>query len=870
MRIQRKWHEVKFWDWFLLALMLIALILGFAAKAKAEDTYGSAYFWNPIYWDRSNLKGHWVMSPEMTGDYLSGLGDFELPWTGPEGGCTNCPAGWVCSCPAGDIDQEITKIYKSSTSVALKPAGAFQPLLSDGQDFLANKVYQLSFCYRGEDGTEDFLLAASDPGITETYDPATDTWTAPATGIYLTDAPTTWTCDVMHIKTGPVTKTSYIYGFAAVTGDGSSLYIDNVQFRELKTGGVVGQLGNVLSVAGDPVFSESPELLHKPGSGPVTRRGMKADGVDDYVYCADADCPMDPILWDSGGKFSVGCRLITGTVVAGTNYIIDKWGAVGVRSWSLYRSTANLGFAISDDGTNIDTNSAAMFTVDALHSFVSTFDPSGGSGACENNLYYNAYQVVTDATMTECAPFDSTAGLQIGAQLGASTWSGSMLECTLWDGKLSAIQSNKYISPYYPATTHGEGFFTHTCSQSASPAVCSTQTCRDGAPNSCQAEGTGVMSAFGQKTTKLDNNGFSTLTGDDSDPTFTGWDKSGVAGDGSYSVTAYRADSIYGGVSVRMKLTGTTSSAALERCITVNGNTSHYGFLKAKELAGVAKFTVRVNEYSGAGCTTFVKTDYIANAVGVDETWQEFGAAFTTDATTVSAKIVVTAHDSATDLLLDTIDLKEAAYRTPWIPCPAGSGTCTATAHDLRLDNPLARFAEAEQKYGYEDGFCLGMWTFTDWAGDDGVTHNILFIPPTAGTNNRMVLHKYSNNVFYFEVFDSTGATLYYTTSVTNTNWTAGGGGKYVEVCSSNTGTLAARHYNYSNSTWYTWTGPTGAGTGIQDGQSDELHIGHEAVTDFLDGYIPEIHLSPYPSGAFVWPQKGFRSGKPPKNGRPY
>jgi hypothetical protein len=566
---------------------------------------------------------------------------------------------------------------------------------------------------------------------------------------------------------------------------------------------------------------------------------------------------MDPINWTNRGFFSAGCRVIPDTIAAGNDRIITKWATVGnQRSWAYYRSAAQLFFIVSDDGTNTDTNSIAVFTADALYSFVGSFDPSGGSGACENNLYYDAYQVDTDATMTECAPVDSTADLEIGAfNVGTETWDGSILECALWEKELSAIEANKFISPYFPGTDYGDGFWVDTCSQAASHATCSTQVCRDGTPNACQAEGTGVMALFGGYTEQLDNNSFEAYVGDPSDGDFSDWPTEAGA------VTAYLADSKHGDVSARMQGGSMTSE-----CIIGGGNDTYFE-ISAKQLNnGGGTIEVWLREYDTGFCTSQLALTTIITCTpgGVyDDCGALFAAASWNVATSSYAIQIVDSVDG--DVLIDNVSIKEASYHTPWVENPSGGVTTTYNSRDDRLHNPLSDYCESEGADCYASGFCATAWVYTDWAGDDGATHTIFNIPGTVGNNNRWRVYKDPDNNIYFDWYDSAANLHRRYLAVTDTNFTSGDW-DYIEVCSDNSTLTKAHHYNVANGTWYDWTITSGA-YGIHNDQSVEFHLGHMGNTVHLDGYQSEIHISPYNA---IYPNVGFNNGNPPINGSPY
>jgi hypothetical protein len=871
-----KWMKENIWwmIWICIIIAIFLLVLLTPSPAMGQSCpgdYGCAQFYRNDAWPRDGLIDHWTLDPGVQGDITNDLGDFET-WTGAEGGCTDCPTGWTCDCTTfgGDINSESTTIYKSDTSARLDATGDIHSLLAYSTDYEANVCYQFDFCYAGEDGTEDLRLLAGNNTFLDTFNWATDTWAA-GQSLFLTNIGTAWTCTTTYLTTGGAAKNNYLFILYPGSADGTYIYVDNVRFQRLNNCSITGSRDNVLSVpvTSDQQWGHSEVLLPRTGTGPAYKTGMVLDGTDDYLNCADATCEMDPVNWDSGGYFSVGCRVVADTVAAGTDYLISKYGGAGSRSWEIHRSTSSIFFNVSDDGTNTDSNSVDFLVADVLHSFVSTWDPSGGSGACENNIYYNAYQTDTDATMTECIPFNTAVDFQVGSLLGISPWDGSILECVLWEKELSAIEANKYISPYFPGTDYADGFYVDTCSQAASHATCSTQKCRDGTPNACQAEGTGAMAIFGQYTEITENNSFETDAGTDDAPNWNDWTETEVAGDGTSNITAYRADVKHGDIAARLSITGTTATASLRgECETVGIGADLYIYLDAISFLGLtATMTIVLTEFDTAACATELATQTIYSGT-VTEYHEIYGGLIDTwNGSTSSYYITITLQTGAGDVIIDTVSVKAASYFTPWIENPSGSGTTTANSRQYELHNPLSDYCESEDDDCYASGFCASAWVYTDWAGDDGVYHTFIDVPGTAGNNNRWRIVKNSNDTTQFH-FYSAAANNYnrYSATLTDTSFTAGGW-KYIEVCTDNSTLTKAHHYNHDNATWYDWNSTAGGAFAVQDGQSSDMHIGHGANANYCDCYQPEIHISPYNA---IYPNQGFNSGNPPVNGSPY
>jgi hypothetical protein len=362
------------------------------------------------------------------------------------------------------------------------------------------------------------------------------------------------------------------------------------------------------------------------------------------------------------------------------------------------------------------------------------------------------------------------------------------------------------------------------------------------------------MAIFGEYTEELDNNGFESYTGDPSDGNFADWIEGG-------NITAYLADSKHGDVSARLRggsLTG--------ECIA-GTPTQLYVELSAKQLENRGG-TIEVwgRQYDTGFCTNQLAINTVVTCTpgSVYETCG--GLLDSINPATSSYKIqIVDAVDG--DMLIDNVSVKDAPYHTPWVHCPTGSGSVTYNAKQYELDSPLARYVDSEGGYAYASGFCGWAWLYTDWAGDDGVTHQILTSPGTAGVNNRWIINKPNSNNVQFVLYDAAGALRQYTIVTTSTNWTAGGW-KYLEWCSNNSdNVLKGRHYNVSNSTWYDWSSAAGAGTGIQDGQATDLHVGHDAGVNMVDGFVSEMGIGEYSD---IWPQRSFNGGRPPVNHAPY
>lgn len=876
---------MKRWFKYVLVIIITLVILCIAYEAKGQgcpDDYGCFFPYRNDIYSRDGIRDEFRLDPGIEGSFLiqdRDYGDFEV-WTGTAGGCTDCPEGWNCDCTTfgGDVDSNATYIYESNTSVDITPAGNLTGIIYYTRTFTMNEVYQFSFCYLGGTGTEDLQFGAGNISFTDTYNWATNTWTAPLTTMAFANIGTSWTCVNAYMTVGLATKTNFLAAFAASSADGTAIYIDNVQFQRLRGEGVTGSRGNVLSVpiTSDMQWGHSEVLLPRVGTGPAGWWGMQLDGTDDSLSCADATCEMDPVNWPTGGSFTVACEFITDTIAAGSGFIVSKYDAAGAqRSWYVRRETDDIDFVLSDDGTNTTNLGADNFLgINRLHKFIARYNYDGVNLSADANINVDENTVATSAIFRG-PPLNTTAALQVGAVSAALFFDGTLGSCTIWEGDIGVLAANKWRNPHFPATNYGDGFYLHDCSQAASHSTCSTQICRDGTPNACQVEGTGVMAIFGQYTENILDNSFETYAGDPSVANWTDWveDEDPGAGGGTAAITAYLADTKHGDTAVRMVTvngTGASSTIMWGSCLVAGIGSDMHVEAAVKKLSGTANFRIAVSRYSdgacGAGIGVFTVRAYADFESG---RWQilsgtigagDWGAA-------ASYEIQLTQFNSNTDFLIDTVSMKVANYHTPWVENPSGGGTTTYNSRDYRLHNPLSDYCESEGADCYASGFCVGVWVNTGWTGGDTTQYYIMNVPGTAGNNNRWLIRKSANDRMYFSVYDNAAGVLHrYSAVTTSTSWTAGGW-QYVEACSDNTGTLAARHYNLDNTTWYNWATGDGAGTGIQNGQSSELHPGHLTNTLHLDGHTSSINIAPY---NVIWPMKGWNNGIPPVNEHPY
>jgi len=843
--------------WHVLVVIVLWACLFLIPRVSKADSYGAADYSRSDYYDRSNIKEEWRLDPGVQGSSLAN-DDFEI-WSGAEGGCTDCPTDWTCNCTyaGGDIDQETTYLYSLGSSAELDATGFLHSLIYHAATYEANKCYLATFCYKGQDGTEDLLFYAGNSTFTESYAPATDTWTGSLTDMSFANIGTSWMCSQAFIATGVTTKSSYIFALAARSADGTAVYVDYVGLHELNSCSITGAMGNMLSVPvnSDSQWGQAEMLLPRVGTGPVGSWGTSLDGINDYLFRADDDT-FDPVVGcaDQGGSFSVGCRFVTRDNTD-PGYIFAKLDPSTANDWVIYNLTGNsVRFYWQDTTGAADSITIANFLVnDTLTSFVGTYEFKGDA---VSDVYLYANYEATASTNTGEGPIkNDPVELNIGASgggVGGQHFSSLFASCTFWCGVLSSVQANKFISPYFQNNSHGDGFYVDTCSQAASHATCSTQVCRDGTPNACQAEGTGVIAVFSQGEELIPYNSYEIVVGDDSSPTFTGWTKIGA-------VTAYRAATKHGNVSARMKRTGADVSLT-SSCIGVSASTAYYVFVDAKSITGDPLYIIEYDPYTSADCTTGQQSTVEIVTGSTSSVWAEAGDTKTTAVGINSLKLRVR-QTSGGSAIYDAISLKASSYRKPWVH-NSGAGTTIFNARNYIIHNPLSDFIETEQKYGYEDGFCVSACVYTDYT-TDGTVHRALTSGTVSDQYWSFITNDGSNNIS-FAVTTGAAAWKSIYQAITPSTWVAGTR-KFLEACTDNASpsNLKARWYETSNSTWYSIASPSSGGgsTGQMNTQSDELHVGHQSAAVFLDGYFvgEAISISPY---SIAWPQKGFEACK--------
>ena len=213
-------------------LAIIVLLIDFTAFAQNE--YGIADFSRSDYWSREGLVDHWVLDPGTGGNVLELLGDFET-WTGTEGGCSDCPTGWTCSCSGtSEIRQEATDIYKTSTSAEFDTdSSGNENRISYIFTLDASACYQVSIRVRGTLGTEDIRLMVTDLS-TAYYNFATDVFQAGATQASMDNISTSWTTYNYFVKNDATTRTNYQLYIGENSAGTAVWFLDDVRLEKLK------------------------------------------------------------------------------------------------------------------------------------------------------------------------------------------------------------------------------------------------------------------------------------------------------------------------------------------------------------------------------------------------------------------------------------------------------------------------------------------------------------------------------------------------------------------------------------------------------------------------------------------------------------
>lgn len=838
--------------------ILVIIFVLLCNSAFSQELYGIADFSRRDAYPTDRAIAIWDnLDPGESGDKYIGWGDLEYDFdVDPD--CGYCPhESDSCDCAGTSrIDREQSIVYKNSSAlkITVDASSSLVWWKLKSIDLEANSYYQLSFKNRGAVGLEDMVVRIVSNNVSY-YSCSADTWGG-AVDCTFSNMSSSWTSNVIYITTGGVAKPNTVISFRR-NGASQVFYIDDVKIVKLNNTTSISSPGGFTlapAVTSDPVYMGAKTV--QSWAGQLTKRGIWGDGTDDYLtMSADND------VFDASqtGNLSVCVEGQVDSRVANAS-AVAKDGAAGQRSWFLYDTGTSLAGYISKDGGTVNVSTAGkladltkQFAGCMLYSKIS----DGGSllsacinheATCSNNAL--AVSPIFNST-SPIAFFDRSNGLSVN-------WLGSITRVGIYNKYLTqAKEYSQWVSPYFPGvgkTT--DGFYVTICTQAASHAMCGPDKCVDGTPNRCRAD-TQWMPIFEQQTEMIPNNSFETNTGTPESPAFTGWTATLSNGDGTATLTDYYDEPRHGSHSARIKLTGTTSYGYISTaCLPASPLTTYFAYAYTKLLSGNAYFMVDVTEYSDAACTMNVVPNYVVNGANSAPSWQyQGGSAFTTAATTNFVKLSVgkfmsPGHLIPSDLLIDTVSLKPATHFTPWVHMPTAAGV-TYNSRDYRVHNPLSDM-KPNGRYAYQDGFCAGVWVWTDWKGNDGATHYIIFIPGTVGNNNRWSLVKDPTNTLTHIIYDSAAGTKIAALAATSDNWRAGTM-KYVEACSNNAGTIAARHFETGNNTWYTWTA-SGAGTGIWNGQMTDIWLRGTGVNS-LQGYLSYLVIGSY---NVVWPMYGF------------
>jgi len=388
--------------------------------AEAQDFYDHS-----TYTYENSATAHWRMRAQdhdptnddltrSVGAYeelLGSVGDFES-WQGSHANCTDCPTGVLCDCTLGDIVQESSIVYTGSTSVEMQTAYAYVPYIIQYKTWEANKCYQVSWCYYGNDGTEDVLFGVGRLDLADTYDPSSDTWTAPITGMNITNAPASWTCESMFVNVGATEKpagNAYGWGIMATSANGTAIYVDNVRVKEF---------------ADCLLGTSSPVKI-------ADRHGYTFDGAADRF--SDSGGNFNP-----SGDFSVVVQFKPDTVNASIDRLVGKWLAAGDEyGWVLYRFSTILYFDVSDDGTT-DGGHYTSVTKDALVAnqpgiAIGTYQYAG-DGTSLMSLYLDDLPAATSSTANGPVHASTSSLVVADDATTGSPWDGEIEDVIFFDG----------------------------------------------------------------------------------------------------------------------------------------------------------------------------------------------------------------------------------------------------------------------------------------------------------------------------------------------------------------------------------------------------------------------------------------------------
>lgn len=345
-------------------------------------------------------------------ELLGSVGDFES-WQGSHANCTDCPTGILCDCTLGDIVQESSIVYTGSTSVEMQTAYAYVPYIIQYKTWEANKCYQVSWCYYGNDGTEDVLFGVGRLDLADTYDPSSDTWTAPITGMNITNAPASWTCESMFVNVGATEKpagNAYGWGIMATSANGTAIYVDNVRVKE---------------------FADCLTGVSSPAKL-ADRHGYDFDGSNDYFQLT-----YTPSAFTPAGDFSAVFYGQAHTVAGGDAIVGVYKGGNNQISWLMYRYEADVIGYVSDDGTSGAghlSSTAASATVRVGEDFVGimTYDyVADGSSILEVDVEDQSSSI-TNADGPPHASSEKFMVCEHGD--GSKRWDGPAYEVLYFDG----------------------------------------------------------------------------------------------------------------------------------------------------------------------------------------------------------------------------------------------------------------------------------------------------------------------------------------------------------------------------------------------------------------------------------------------------
>ena len=481
------------------------------------------------------------------------------------------------------------------------------------------------------------------------------------------------------------------------------------------------------------------------------------DGTTDYLSLADGSGGGD---FDGTAAFSVQVVFIAKNEAAYKHIIVKSLWA-GQYGWIIRTYNGTVQVLVSDDGSSQTLMDTPQYLSSGQFTLVTFTYQYVSPGSSVGRIHVNEFSETVSTSLL--GPIhDSTGPFVIGGWAGPG-WNSTVSHVIVWMDRIISHEEHLDMFSHIQGRSACVGDSVRVDVSSASPPAARLVSGDSGVEPYIQQ-----MSSNSWQTTE---NGFESpdaITNSIYRACFvsgtTGWVE--TTG-GSASIAADTTTKAFGVQSVKFTHTGAGDSSSLDSACKTDriGNTVYFD-VDAKDGGDTSSCAIQILEYDAADCTTLLATNDIVAATDLATDWTHYEgtlAAGTWNGSTSSWRLRLMCADT-TGAYTANWGYAQVSEQETWSVC------CTDADANAVCNRVVASINDPTSIGGtWEVSFTIR----TPWVGDDGIAHELMQLPGTAGNNNLISVSKTAANDFEFSVYTDAGVAKTASHAVNSTNWAA-------------------------------------------------------------------------------------------------